>query len=707
VFDSFADAGADARIITQGRQLTNLASSFAVSEIAPNPLRLGRRAIAAVPLAEPSRPSNSSAGAPRPTPSPEETFPPLEFLPVAAPAAMPKQDLACAPTTIARSRDSRRVRRAAVLLGALAFGALVGALVLSALGVQGLTALEGVTVALSVLLSVWVGFGFTSALAGFAVVLTGRRTGARTASLAANGRTAILLPAYNEDPGLIFSGVQAMWEDLVRAGASDRYDIFVLSDTRETAIARAEAVAFLRLRARLNGGRQIHYRRRAENIDRKAGNIGEWVERFGSAYDFMLVLDADSLMTAETILALTAQIEGDPRAGLVQSVPTIVNARTPFARLQQFASRLYGPVFAAGQQWWSGEEGNYWGHNAIIRVAAFAQSAGLPHLEGRRPWGGHIMSHDFIEAALLRRRGWTVRTLADLGGSYEESPPTLLDTAVRDRRWCQGNLQHARLLRTAGLHWVSRLHLLLGISAYLVSPLWLILLVCGAVVWSGERFARGSTEAMHVAWAFGLTMALLAIPKLLALALALASPERRKGFGGAGRLIAGVTLETLGSILITPVTMVMQAVSVFDVLVGRDSGWKPQRREGAELSSREAWRAHRWHVALGLAGAVGAWLTDRSLLVWAGPVFLSLALSAALSFHTSRQRGAGAPAVPRLLRIPEDAAPPHVLTRARELRASYAAEAPMRRQIEALFREDPAVYEVRAEGRATVRRLAA
>jgi len=705
VYDSFADAGADARVITQGRQLPNLVSSFAVSEVAPNPLRLGRRAIAAVPSAESLRPS--PAGADRPTRSREETFPPLEFLPGPAPAAMPKQDLGRAPTTVARPRDSRRIRRAAVLLGALAFGALVGALVLSALGLKGLTGLEAVTVALSVLLSVWVGFGFTSALAGFAVVLARWRTQASTAAVAANGRTAILLPAYNEDPGLIFSGVQAMWEDLVRAEASDRYDIFVLSDTREAAIARAEGVAFLRLRARLNGGRQIHYRRRAENVDRKAGNIGEWVERFGAAYDFMLVLDADSLMTAETILALTAQIEGDPKAGLVQSVPTIVNARTPFARLQQFASRLYGPVFAAGQQWWSGEEGNYWGHNAIIRVAAFAESAGLPHLEGRRPWGGHIMSHDFIEAALLRRRGWTVRTAADLGGSYEESPPTLLDTAVRDRRWCQGNLQHARLLKTAGLHWVSRLHLLLGISAYLVSPLWLILLLCGAVVWSREHFARGSTEATHVAWAFGLTMALLAIPKLLALTLALSSPERRKGFGGAGRLIAGVTLETLGSVLITPVTMVMQAVSVFDVLVGRDSGWKPQRREGAELSSREAWRAHRWHVALGLAGAVGAWLTDRSLLVWAGPVFLSLALSAALSFHTARQRGVGAPAVPRLLRIPEDAAPPHVLTRARELRASYAAEAPMRRQIEALFREDPAVYEVRAEGHVSVRRLAA
>jgi membrane glycosyltransferase len=687
--------------------LTNLASSFAAADAAPHPLRLGRRTIAGSRATEVLRPVRSSAAVGKANPSQDDVFPPLEAMPAAASLAMPKQDLSLAPATVARGAEPRRGRRVAVLVGAMTFGGLVGWLLLSALGVHGFTALEATTVMLSILLSTWVGFGFASALAGFAAAWSTRAASRAAVATIPAARTAILLPAYNEDPGLIFSGVQSMWEDLERAGASDRYDIFILSDTRDPAIARAEHVAFLRLRTRLNGGRQIHYRRRAENVDRKAGNIGEWVERFGAAYDFMLVLDADSLMTADAILALTAEIAGDPSAGLIQSVPTIVNARTPFARLQQFASRLYGPIFAAGQQWWSGQEGNYWGHNAILRVAAFAESAGLPHLEGPRPWGGHIMSHDFIEAALLRRRGWTVRTMADLGGSYEESPPTLLDTAVRDRRWCQGNLQHARLLRTAGLHWVSRLHLLLGISAYLASPLWLVLLVFGSLVWSREHFARGSTQVMEVTWAFSLTMALLAIPKLLALALALASPERRKGFGGSARLVAGVALETFASVLLTPVTMVMQAVSVFDVLVGRDSGWKPQRREGAEISSKEAWRAHRGHVALGLAGGIGAWLTDRSLLVWAGPVFLSLALSAALSFHTSRQRAASRLAVPTLLRIPEDAAPPWVLTRARELRANYAVEAPVRRQIEALFREDPAIYEIRAEAHAAARRLAA
>jgi membrane glycosyltransferase len=619
---------------------------------------------------------------------------------------MPIQDLRCAPGagSLGSGPSGARI---IVLAGALAYALLVGALLFDGMRAGGLTVMEGVTLALSMALSAWVGFGFMSAAAGLGVAWRARGAQPATGTRPGASRTAILLPTFNEDPGLVFSAVQAISEDLRRLEASDLFDVFVLSDTRDSVIARAEATALLRVRLRLGGDAGVYYRRRADNVDRKAGNIADWVETFGAAYDFMLVLDADSLMTGEAILALAAEIERDPAAGLVQSVPTIVNARTPFARLQQFASRLYGPVYAAGQQWWSGREGNYWGHNAIVRVAAFAQSAGLPHLEGRRPWGGHIMSHDFIEAALMRRRGWAIRTVAGLPGSYEEAPPTLLDTAVRDRRWCQGNLQHARLVGAAGLHWVSRLHLLLGICAYLASPLWLVLLACGAVVWSQQHLVMGSAAARHVALAFGLTLALLAAPKLMALILALSDARTRRGFGGADRLILGVAVETLASMLLTPVTMVMQAASVFDVLVGRDSGWKPQRREGVEISSKEAWRAHRGHVILGLAGALGALLIDRSLLVWAGPVFLSLALSAILSFHTSRPRAGRPDSLPRLLRIPEDANPPDVLARARALRTRYAQEASLRRQIEVFFREEPAVYEVRATAHGAVRRLAA
>ncbi len=615
---------------------------------------------------------------------------------------MPDQDLRRAPPFRALAKPAT-ARRPILLIAAAGVGAACAALLVGALGLRGVGVLEAVTIVLSGLLCAWVGFGFTSAAAGFVAAWRDRRRTPAQPAPSSGVRTAILMPVHNEDPGLVFSSLQAMAEDLGRVGADAAYEVFVLSDTRDPEIARAEATAFLRLRLRCHGRAlpKVHYRRRALNTDRKAGNIADWVERFGGGYDFMLVLDADSLMTAEAIVALTDAIAGDPGLGLLQSVPTIVNARTPFARLQQFASRLYGPVYAAGQQWWSGEEGNYWGHNAIIRVAAFAESCRLPHLSGPRPWGGHILSHDFIEAALLRRRGWAVRTLESLAGSYEEAPPTLLDTAVRDRRWCQGNLQHVRLLGAAGLHWVSRLHLVMGVLAYLASPFWLALLIIGSLVWPRERFAAGSAAHAAVVTVFCLTLALLAAPKLMALALALSSRSRARSFGGPGRLIAGVGLETLASLLLTPVTMVMQAVAVFDVIVGRDSGWKPQRREGAEFSAADAWRAHRGHVVLGVVGGLGAWLTDRYLLVWAGPVFLSLALSAALSFHTSRAPGrvGDARAVPRFLRIPEDAAPPEALTRARALRAAYAAEAAMRRRIDFLFREEPAFYEVKADRR--------
>jgi len=289
-----------------------------------------------------------------------------------------------------------------------------------------------------------------------------------------------------------------------------------------------------------------------------------------------------------------------------------------------------------GQQWWSGAEGNYWGHNAIIRVVAFAESARLPHLSGPSPWGGHILSHDFVEAAFLRRRGWAVKLDASLAGSYEESPPTLLDLAARDRRWCQGNLQHARLVSACGLHWVSRLHLLLGIFTYLAPPMWLALVACSALVWPHQDLRIGSSRYEDVLGLLVLSVALLAAPKLLALLVAMRRPELRARFGGARRLLSGFAAEFATSIVLTPLLMVMQSVAVVEVLLGRDGGWKPQQRRAAGLSAGDAWRAHRPYVAAGAAGLVGALLVDPYLLIWVGPVFFSLTFSAALSWHTSR-----------------------------------------------------------------------
>ena len=193
----------------------------------------------------------------------------------------------------------------------------------------------------------------------------------------------------------------------------------------------------------------------------------------------MLVLDADSLMEADCIIELARRMEADDTLGILQTSPQLIGGETPLARVQQFASRVYGPVLTRGLRAWFGNAGNYWGHNAIIRTAAFADCGGLPELPGKPPFGGLILSHDFVEAAFVRRGGWAVRMADDLPGSYEHAPPNLVELAARDRRWCQGNLQHARLLGTAGLHPLSRLHLFMGVMSYLASPLWLLFLLSG------------------------------------------------------------------------------------------------------------------------------------------------------------------------------------------------------------------------------------
>jgi membrane glycosyltransferase len=351
--------------------------------------------------------------------------------------------------------------------------------------VGGVTTLEWMVLFLFVFLFAWIAFSFMSALAGFVVLLfrakdpLGIDPGAPLPSI--GSKNAMLLPTYNEDPHRIMARLQAMHESVGQSGHGSQFDWFVLSDTTNPSVWVIEEKCFLRLRQE-PGTENIFYRHRGENTARKSGNIEDWIKRFGASYDHMIILDADSLMTGDTIVRLVSPMETHPGVALIQTLPIVVNAKTLFARLQQFSGRLYGPLVAAGIAWWHGSEGNYWGHNAIIRVRAFAQNAGLPDLRGRKPFGGHILSHDFVEAALMRRGGWAIRMVSTLGGSFEECPPSLLDFAARDRRWCQGNLQHLAVLPARGLHWVSRLHLLTGIGSYLTAPLWLLFLVFGILI---------------------------------------------------------------------------------------------------------------------------------------------------------------------------------------------------------------------------------
>lgn len=606
------------------------------------------------------------------------------YLPVEAPLAMPPCRLDRPPEPdAARALTNRTVaaRRWFVFSGTAALTGAGAYEMYDVLKVGGVTTLEGMVLALFVVLFAWIAFSFMSALAGFLVLLGSSRdvlpieTGGPLPGVA--GRTAMLLPTYNEDPHHLTARLRAMYESVAETGQGERFDWFLLSDTTNPDIWIGEERAFCKLQTAC-GPDHLFYRHRADNTARKSGNIAEWVRRFGGAYDSMIILDADSLMSGDTIVRLAHAMETSPQTALIQTLPIIVNARTLFSRLQQFAGRLYGPLIAVGNAWWHGSESNYWGHNAIIRVRAFAQEAGLPELRGRKPFGGHIMSHDFVEAALMRRARWGIFMAVDLGGSFEEVPPSLLDFAARDRRWCQGNLQHMAVLPARGLHWVSRLHLLTGIGSYLTAPLWLLFLLMGILISlqayfvRPEYFPKGfalfptwpAQDPVLAAWVFAGTMGLLILPKLLAYVALLARKRERVAFGGGLRVLAAVLAETLLAALIAPSMMIFQSTAVAEILLGRDAGWQVQRRGDGGVTRQEIYRKFMPPTLCGAAMAAGAYAISVPLLLWMSPVIAGLLLAIPIGIVTS------SPMRNNLFATPEDNLPPPVLVRARELAAS-------------------------------------
>jgi membrane glycosyltransferase len=605
-----------------------------------------------------------------------------QFLPPESPLPMSKQQLRAYQRreTVAKVPIHVTLRRVVIFAGTAAMTVAGCYEMYEVVQVGGVTALEWMVLVLFVMLFAWIAFSFMSAIAGFTVLLFRRRDplGIDPAAPlpAINSRNAMLLPTYNEDPYRIMARLRAMCESVDQAGYGSCFDWFVLSDTTNASVWIAEEKCFLQLRQDL-GATNIYYRHRRENTARKSGNIEDWIKRYGAGYDHMLILDADSLMTGDTIVRLTSAMERHPGVALIQTLPIVVNARTLFARLQQFSGRLYGPLIAAGISWWHGSEGNYWGHNAIIRVRAFAQDAGLPYLKGRKPFGGHILSHDFVEAALMRRGGWAIRMVPALGGSFEECPPSLLDFAARDRRWCQGNLQHLAVLPTRGLHWVSRLHLLTGIGSYLTAPLWLLFLVFGILISLQAQFVRPeyfpkgfslfpkwpAQDPILAAWVFVGTMALLIAPKLLACILVEIQPRIRRQFGGGLLVLAGLVVETLLSGLIAPVMMIFQSTAVGEILLGRDSGWQVQRRDEGELPAAELVRKYTLPTLFGIVMAAVAYGVSLPLLFWMAPVIAGLLLCLPIAMLSSRTSHSNS----RLFRTPEQTNPPQVLVRANEL----------------------------------------
>jgi membrane glycosyltransferase len=526
-----------------------------------------------------------------------------------------------------------RRRRWAVALVTLGTSLLGFWLMLDVVGVGGWTPLKTAEMGLFALLFTSLSFGFTQAFLGFLVLAERREPLKITNTLDSSlplAATAVVMPVYNEDTQTVFGNIRAVYDSLQKRGELAPYDFYILSDSTDPARAVEEGMAWADLCRQTNGFGKIHYRRRKLPVNRKSGNIADFCRRWGHRYRYMVVLDADSVMTGQAVSSLVRLMEVNPRAGIIQTMPRLVKAETVFGRIQQFASRLYAPVFAAGLNFWQQGVGNYWGHNAIIRVSPFLASCGLPVLPGKAPIGGKILSHDFVEAALMLDAGWQVWFAYDLDGSYEELPPNLTEYVKRDRRWCQGNLQHMWFLLARNIRPISRIHLVQGILAYVSAPLLVLFVLVGAMQAGIDRFHEqvGVVLSASAGVLLVMTAALLFGPKVLSVMHLFSRPRELADFGGPVRVLAGVVLETLFSVLTTPVLIWFHTRFVLKNLEGKTVIWNTQTR-GGNMGPRwiDIVREY-WPLPLVGAGVAAlAWSISPIYLAWLSPLLAGLFLA--------------------------------------------------------------------------------
>jgi membrane glycosyltransferase len=601
-------------------------------------------------------------------------------VPPVAEIAMPEQNL----RRYARERKLGWPSLKTILARLVTFG---GALALTGyatyemvavVSVGGVSILQWAMVALFAITFGWIAISAGAAVSG--VLFGGVRRRAKPDTVVEH-RTALVMPVYNESPASSFAALQAMAEALIEREATG-FELFVLSDSNKPEVYIKETAAFHALREKLGDRMRAWYRRRTDNAGRKVGNLHDFITRWGGRYDYMIVLDADSILSADTLVTLVREMAADPNLGLLQTVPRLAGGKTLFARLQQFAGRTYGPVVARGIASWQGDDGNYWGHNAIVRVRAFAAAAGLPTLPGRKPFGGAILSHDFVEAALLRRAGWAVRMLPTLGGSWEDSPPSLLDLAARDRRWAQGNIQHLAVILSRGFTWSNRIHMGIGVMSYLASPLWFLLIIVGLATAGHiatvqfEYFTEemslfprwplfDSERMIHL---FLVAMATLLTPKILGVLSVFVDRELMRTVNPI-RVVLGAIAETVLSALYAPIMMMMQVRQVSEIFWGLDSGWATQARKHSQTPWALLLRRHWLQMVAGLAVSIVLLYVSPPLFAWMSPALLGLVLALPLS------AASGSVLIATILRwfgmltIPEETEVPRVIALRDEIEA--------------------------------------
>jgi membrane glycosyltransferase len=589
-----------------------------------------------------------------------------------------------------RSETGRRQwHRAATLRRVVLFALIVAQTIYATdfmaavLPYHGRQPLEVGILAMFAILFLWVSAGFWTAMAGFVVQFRGHdryaisARGALATPIAPASRTAIVMPICNENVARVFAGLRATHDSLARTGELEHFDFFVLSDSNEPDLQIAEREAWLDLCRRTHGFGHIFYRRRQHRIKRKSGNVADFCRRWGKRYQYMVVLAADSVMTGRCLVELMRLMEAHPDAGIIQTAPLAFGRETLYARIQQFATRVYGPLFVAGLHFWQLGESHYWGHNAIIRVEPFMKHCALSRIPGDGALSGEILSHDFVEAALMRRAGWGVWIAYDLAGSYEEMPPNLLDELKRDRRWCLGNLINSRLFFAHGLHPAHRAVFVTGVMAYLSAPLWFLFLVLSTILLAVHTLTEPTyfvtPNQLFPLWPewhpsralslFTATATLLFLPKVLSVALI--ARRGAQHFGGVPRLAVSTLIEIVFSMLLAPVRMLFHTQFIVGALLGLKLAWKSPPREDAATHWGEATRRHGAHTVLGLAWLALVYWLNPSFLWWLLPVAGALTVSIPISVLSSRVSLGRGFRARRLFLIPEESYPPRVLRRLR------------------------------------------
>lgn len=523
---------------------------------------------------------------------------------------------------------------------------------------HGGTDLEKGIVVLFALLFAWVSVGFVVAVFGFVMRRFGgdpyslvRRHSEEELNRVELARTAVVMPIYHESVERSLRGMRAVYRSLESTGQLEHFTFFILSDSKDPEVLLAEQAAWYRLCEELGAKDRIYYRRRRVNLRYKSGNIADFLRRWGRGYEYFVVLDADSLLGGETLVRMVRIMQCEPQVGIIQTNPALANARSSFARVQQFANRAYGGLIGTGLAALQLGEAAYWGHNALLRTSPFMRYCGLRALRGVGVFKGPVLSHDFVEAAYMGRAGYEVWLEPALGESYEESPPSLVDELARDRRWAQGNLQHLSvLLFGRRIRFAHRMAFLNGIMSYLSSPLWLAFLVLVSIettrftLWPVNYFPSPHQlfplwPQWHPKWALWLafsSVSLLFVPKLLALA-DLAMSGRASDFGGVLMATTGSVVESLVSSLLAPIRMLAHSRFVVMALLNVSLEWAGQNR-GEEISWSKALMAHGAGSVIAGVWATFAFVLRASFFFWTLPVSLPLVLGVPTSVLLSRVR---------------------------------------------------------------------